>query len=55
MENVILRKNEIKQVQTIEADMVKRSLKLSYLTRNTKILHALNIEPIELRDMYLNV
>jgi hypothetical protein len=53
MENVILRKNEIKQLQTIEAKMVKRSLKISYRTRNTKILHALNIEPIEIRDIYL--
>ena len=32
--------------------MMIRPLGLSYRTRNTKLLHSLNIEPIEKRDKY---
>jgi hypothetical protein len=52
MENTILRKNEIKQLQTQEAKLIKRSLQLSTRTKNTDLLYALNLEPIQQRDIY---
>lgn len=49
IENINLRKTELKKLQTIEATLIKRSLGLSNRTRNTNLLYALNIEPMDLR------
>jgi hypothetical protein len=55
IENIKLRQNEIKQIQTIESTLIKRSLGLSNRTRSTKLLYAFQLEPIHQRDKYLKL
>jgi hypothetical protein len=50
MQNIAFSKNELKEIQTQEAQLVKQSLGLLTRTRDTKLLYVLGIDPIEIRD-----
>jgi hypothetical protein len=55
LENVYPSKSDIKKVQTMEAKMIKRMLGLSTRTKNTHLLYALNIEPVEFKFNKLKI
>lgn len=48
IENINFRKTELNKLQT-ESTMIKRSIGLSYRTRNTNLLYASNKEPTDMR------
>jgi hypothetical protein len=54
-ENIYLNKSDVKKIQTMEAVMIKRMLKISPRTKNTHLLFALNIEPAAIKNEKLKL
>ena len=47
IENVHMYKSEIKKIQTLESQMVKKMLGFDKRTRSTHLLNSIGIEPVE--------
>jgi len=47
LENVYLYKTEIKKIQSLESQIVKRMLNVEKRTKSTNLLYSVGIEPVE--------
>ena len=49
LENLTITKTDIKKLQTLEGNMIKKMLGISKRTHTTQLLYALGVEPVEIK------